>query len=81
MIAPNRENVWLEVRYGSPEKGGVLLSRLWNRDLLRTAKRKILEDLSDKALIEQVKDELQGIIAKADYKKNKEILSKLIPDN
>tara|TARA_Y100000310_G_C20358316_1_gene657747 strand:- start:24 stop:266 length:243 start_codon:yes stop_codon:yes gene_type:complete len=73
--------IWLELKYGNVDRGGTLLSRIWSRDLLRKAKAKILEDLADRALIDELKDEVQGIIAKSDYKKQKKVLEKLIPDS
>lgn len=73
--------IWLELKYGNVDRGGTLLSRIWSRDLLRKAKARILEDLADRALIDELKDEVQGIIAKSDYKKQKKVLEKLIPDS
>ena len=73
--------IWLELKYGNPYKGGSLVSRIWSKSLLRKVKAKILEDLADRALISELKDEVQGIIARSDYEKQKILLEKLIPDN
>ena len=72
--------VWLELKYGNPDKGGTVLSRVWDRALLMKAKDEILEDLSDRVLLSHLKDEVLGIIAKADYEKQKQVVEKQSPD-
>jgi len=73
--------VWLEVRYGNPDKGGTLLSRIWSRELLRQAKGRLLEDSDDKALFSELKDDIQGLIARSEHDKLRLLLDKLLPDN
>ena len=72
--------IWLELKYGNPDKGGTLLSRIWSKYLLRQVKAEVLEDLDDRAMFSELKDEILGIIARADYEKHKKLLEKLIPE-
>lgn len=73
--------IWLELKYGNPDKEGSLVSRIWSKSLLRRAKAIILENLADRALITELKDEVQGILARSDYEKQKKLLDTLMPDS
>ena len=61
--------------------GGVLLSRIWSKPLLKAAKSRVLEDLADRAMFSELKDEVLGITARAEYEKQKKLLELLIPDS
>jgi len=72
--------VWLELRYGNPEKGGALLCRIYNDTLLRQAKRKILVDADTKATISESLDEVIGVLDRGDYEKLRNLLDLLVKE-
>ena len=72
--------VWLELKYGNPDKGGALLCNIQDKALLRQAKTKILRDAEMRARISELTDEVLGVLDRGDYEKLKRLLDLLIPD-
>lgn len=72
--------IWLEMKYGRPDRDGALLCRIHNDFLLRLAKAKILKDAYDRAMISESTDAILGILDRGDYEKLRKLLDFLVPE-